>query len=158
VAVKWIPLALFPLRALVTRRRPLVAAFLVSSFALALLATVRYGGAWLDAVTPLARNAATRTSYAMPSRLEQLGPPSSVAVGLAIAAFGIGYVALLRRAVGGSPRYGLTACLALVTTPYLAVWYLGWAVPLAAVDDEDVYPLVAVTVLGAYLLPQTIPL
>ena len=64
----------------------------------------------------------------------------------------------VRLAVRGKARYGLTACLALVTTPYLAVWYLGWAVPLSAVDDEDTAPLVLVTLLGAYLLPQTIPI
>ena len=70
----------------------------------------------------------------------------------------MGYVFLVRLAAQGSPRYGLTACLALVTTPYLAVWYLGWAVPLAAVDDDDITPLVMVTVIGAYLLPQTVPI
>lgn len=158
VAVKWIPLVLFPLRALATRGGALLVSFAASAVAIALLATARYGTAWLDAVTPLARNAATRTSYAVPSRLEQLGLPSSLAVGLAIAAFSVGYLALLRLAARGRARYGLTACLALVTTPYLAVWYLGWAVPLAAVDDDDLYPLAAVTVIGAYLLPQTIPL
>lgn len=157
IAVKWIPLILLPLRLMAERSRALVAAAAVSVGALALLATLRYGSGWVEAVTPLARNAATRTSYAIPSRIEQLGVPSAVAVGLAIAAFCVGYLLLVRRALGGRPRYGLTACLALVTTPYLAVWYLGWAVPLAAIDDEDIVPLAAATVLGAYLLPQAIP-
>ena len=43
-----------------------------------------------------------------------------------------------------------------MTTPYLAVWYLAWAVPLAAAD-EDTAATVACLVLCAYLLPQTIP-
>lgn len=158
VAVKWIPLVLVPVRILAVRSRSLVVSFVVGSAALAVLATARYGLAWFDAVTPLARNAATRTSYAIPARLEQFGVPSSLAVGIAIAAFALGYLTLLRWATQGRPRYGLAACLALVTTPYLAVWYLGWAVPLAAIDDEDLYPIAAVTLLGAYLLPQTIPL
>jgi hypothetical protein len=45
----------------------------------------------------------------------------------------------------------------LVTTPYLAVWYLAWAVPLAAPEEERASRLVALA-LTAYLLPQTIPL
>ena len=157
VAVKWIPLVLFPLRALATRSRALLAWFATAAIVLALLSTARYGTAWLDAITPLARNARTRTSYAIPARLEQLGLPSSLVAALAVAAFLVGYVVLLRLAVARRPRYGLTACLALVTTPYLAVWYLAWAVPLAAIDDDDISPLIVVTVLGAYLLPQTIP-
>jgi hypothetical protein len=44
-----------------------------------------------------------------------------------------------------------------VTTPYLVVWYLGWAVPLAAVDEDDRLARAGVLVLCAYLLPQTIP-
>ena len=57
----------------------------------------------------------------------------------------------------GRARLGLAACLVLLTTPYLAVWYLAWAVPLAAVE-EDAAATVACLGLCAYLLPQTIPL
>jgi hypothetical protein len=45
----------------------------------------------------------------------------------------------------------------LLTTPYLAVWYLAWAVPLAGADDDDPAARVCCLVLGAYLLPQAIP-
>ena len=38
----------------------------------------------------------------------------------------------------GRARLGLAACLVLVTTPYLAVWYLAWAVPLAAAEEDAV--------------------
>jgi len=38
------------------------------------------------------------------------------------------------------------------------VWYLAWAVPLAAVDEDDTAARVAALALTAYLLPQTIPL
>jgi len=46
----------------------------------------------------------------------------------------------------------------LATTPYLAVWYLAWAVPLAAPEDDDRLARLAALGLTAYLLPQTIPL
>ena len=65
---------------------------------------------------------------------------------------------LTRRALRGHARLGLAACLLLATTPYLAVWYLGWAVPLAAADDETDVPLAVAVIFSAYLLPQTIPL
>jgi hypothetical protein len=45
----------------------------------------------------------------------------------------------------------------LVVTPYLAPWYLGWAVPLAAAEDDEL-AAAGTLVLGAYLLRQTIPL
>ncbi len=123
-----------------------------------ILATWRYGTAWLGALGPLVDNATQRTSYALPSRLNELGIPDAIAVGAALAAFAVGYLLLARGALRGHARLGLCACLTLATTPYLAVWYLGWAVPLAAIDDEDDLPLLAVTALTAYLLPQTIPL
>ena len=84
------------------------------------------------------------------------GLPDSLALGLAVAAFVVGFAWLVREADRGRARLGLAACLVLVTTPYLAVWYLAWAVPLAAAD-EDTPALAACLVLCLYLLPQTIP-
>ena len=49
------------------------------------------------------------------------------------------------------------ACLVLLTTPYLAVWYLGWAVPLAGAEEDETARITALA-LTAYLLPQAIPL
>ena len=94
---------------------------------------------------------------AVPARLESLGLPHGVALGLAIAAFVAGLAWLTRDALRGHARLGLAACLVLVTTPYLAVWYLAWAVALAA-PEEDRAAKLAVLGLTAYLLPQTIPL
>ncbi len=161
IAVKWIPLILLPLRLVERRARGLQLGLvgIVAATAVAgILATWRYGLAWIGAFGPLVDNAAERTSYALPSRLAELGLPEPLAVGLAVAAFAVGYAFLARRAFHGRARLGLAACLLLVTTPYLAVWYLGWVVPLAAVDDEDDLPLMGAVVLTAYLLPQTIPL
>jgi uncharacterized membrane protein YeiB len=98
-----------------------------------------------------------RTSYALPSRLEQLGVPDDAAVGIALGTFAVGLVLLARSAARGTARLGRTACLVLATTPYLAVWYLAWAVPLAAPEDDDRVARIGALALTAYLLPQTIP-
>jgi Glycosyltransferase family 87 len=160
IAVKWVPLVLLPLRLLDRRARKLplgVGGLLAATVVVCALATWRYGTAWVGAFGPLVDNATQRTSYALPSRLVDIGVPDRLAVGLALAAFAVGYLALAWRAFRGHARLGLCACLTLATTPYLAVWYLGWAVPLAAVDDEDDLPLLVAVALTLYLLPQTIP-
>ena len=121
------------------------------------VATLLYGLDWLRVFEPLAENAVRETSYALPSRLEQLGLPHALSIGLAAAAAAAGLAWIARDAWRGVPRHGRAACLVLATTPYLAVWYLAWAVPLAAVDEDRV-ARVAALALTAYLLPQTIPL
>jgi hypothetical protein len=159
VLVKWIPLVFLLLASLAARARarPVGArGIVVAGVLLGALATWSYGLAWLRAVEPLAANAARETSYAIPARLEQVGVPHGVALGLAVAGFVVGLVWLAREAGRGRARLGLAACLVLVTTPYLAVWYLAWAVPLAG-SDEDRTARLATVALGAYLLPQTIP-
>ena len=160
VAVKWIPLVFLGLAALAARARghptglmPAVA----TAVGLALVATWRYGVDWLGALGPLAENASRETSYALPARLEQLGVPGPVALGVALGLLAVGLGLLVREALHGRARLGRAACLVLATTPYLAVWYLAWAVPLAALDDDRTARLAALA-LTAYLLPQTIPL
>ncbi|HET8743632.1 MAG TPA: glycosyltransferase 87 family protein [Gaiella sp.] len=160
VFVKWVPLVFLLLSSLAQRaRRRSVGArgIVLSAAALGALSTLVFGLDWLRAVEPLAANATRETSYALPARLEQLGAPHGLALGLAIAAFVVGVLALARQATRGRARLGLAACLVLVTTPYLAVWYLAWAVPLAGADDDRAARLAALA-LTAYLLPQTIPL
>ena len=121
------------------------------------LATWRYGFDWVRAFGPLARNAESQTSYALPHRLEQLGVPHAAA--LAIAARRSRRRACLAWAGGvvGAHALGLSACLLLATTPWLAPWYTIWALPLAAAEDDRRAQVIA---LGfcAYLLPQTIPI
>lgn len=159
VLLKWVPLVFLVLHALElrSRRRAIAVGAVGASVAIALLATTQYGGAWLSALQPLADNAAKETSYAIPARLEQLGIPRGAALAAAATAFLGGAVWLARGASRGRARLGLAACLVLVTTPYLAVWYLAWAVPLAAADEDRAARLGCLA-LGAYLLPQTIPL
>jgi hypothetical protein len=160
ILLKWIPVVFFALRALEARatgRRVDHRGFAVASVVLLTLATWRYGFDWLRAFGPLARNAEGQTSYALPNRVEQLGVPHAVALGLAAAVLAGGLAWLAREAFRGRARLGLAACLLLATTPWLAPWYTIWALPLAAAEDDRRAQLLA---LGfcAYLLPQTVPL
>ena len=160
VFVKWIPLLFFALRAVEARatgRRVSHRGFAVVAVVFVSLATWRYGFDWLRAFGPLARNAEGQTSYALSHRVEQLGVPHGVALALSGIALAGGLVWLVREAARGRARLGLSACLLLATTPWLAPWYTIWALPLAAAEDDRRAQLIS---LGfcAYLLPQTIPL
>jgi hypothetical protein len=159
IFVKWVPLLFLALRAVedsAKQRRAGYRGLLAAAAAVCLAATVLYGGAWLGAVAPLARNASHETGYAIPYRLEQLGLPEPLALGVCVAAFLGGLAWLVRAAGRGRARLALAACLVLLTTPYLAVWYLAWAMPLAAAEEDGV-ATIGCLVLCAYLLPQTIP-
>ena len=161
IAVKWVPALFLALRSLESRAtgRPHGARGLVGAAAgIAIGATVLYGGAWPLAIFPLVGNAALETSYAIPHRLEQLGLPDDLAArGRDRGAGGGARRPRPRAPPAGARDSALAACLVLVTTPYLAVWYLAWAVPVAAAE-EDAVATVAVLALCAYLLPQTIPI
>jgi hypothetical protein len=159
IFVKWVPLLFLALRTVedaARRRRTGYLGLLAAAAGVAVVAAVLYGDHWLGAALPLVRNASHETGYAIPYRLQQLGLPKSLA--LALPAFGLlaGYAWLTRQAGRDRARLGLAACLVLLTTPYLAVWYLAWAVPLAAAE-EDPAATVGCLALCAYLLPQTIP-
>jgi hypothetical protein len=158
IFVKWVPLLFLVLHALAERtaRRRAAASFVVTAVIVAAAATIAYGLQWPLAIFPLAGNAALETSYAIPHRLEQLGLPDSVALGIAVAGLLAGLAWLARDARLGRARLGLAACVVLLTTPYHAVWYLAWTVPLVAAE-EDRTAAVLCLALCAYLLPQTIP-
>ena len=160
IAVKWVPLlflALYSIEGRAVGRPSSWRALAGAAGALAVVASAFYGGAWPLAVFPLVGNAALETSYAIPNRLEQLGLPQTLALGLAAVALVVGLALLAREAARGRARLGLAACLVLVTTPYLAVWYLAWAIPLAAAEEDEAATLACLG-LCVYLLPQTIPM
>ena len=158
ILVKWVPLVLLPLHLLAARRshRAGVAGFLVALLLLAAVSTWRYGLAWLDALEPVARKAGEQTSYAVPSRIAQLGVPHELAAGLLAAAFAIAYVLLAREARRGRARLALTASLLLLATPWLVVWYLAWPVSLAGAEEDRTAQWLTIA-LSAYLLPQAVP-
>jgi uncharacterized SAM-binding protein YcdF (DUF218 family) len=160
VLIKWIPVVFFALRAIearTARRRVGHAGFAATAIVVIGLATWRYGLDWLRAFGPLARNAEGQSSYALPHRLEQLGVPHALTLGLAAVALAAGLAWLAREAWRGRTRLGLAGGLLLATTPWLTPWYVIWALPLAAAEGDRRAELI---VLGfcAYLLPQTIPL
>lgn len=158
--VKWIPVVFFALRVLearAARRRVSHRAFAAAAVVLTGVATLRYGPDWLRAFAPLSENALDRTSYALPSRLEQAGVPEEAALALAAATLAAGLVWLGREAARGRARLGLAGCLLLATTPWLNAWHAIWALPLAAAEDDRRAQLLALG-LCAYLLPQAIPL
>ncbi len=160
IAVKWVPVVFLLLHVLSERRerrRETLVGVAAAGLGIAAVATWRYSWHWLDAARPLAHNAWLETSYSIPHRLQGLGLPRSLALGVALAVLATGLVLLAREARAGRLRHAMAACLILVTSPYLAVWYLGWVVPLAAADDDDRLARVATLGLCAYLLPQTIP-
>jgi Glycosyltransferase family 87 len=160
VAIKWVALVFLPLRALEARRhgrRVGHVGFAVAAAVVVALATWRYGTAWLDAFGPVSRNLREGAKYSIPSRVESLGVPHDVAVGIFIGLFAVAYAWLLREAWRGRARLGLAAGLLLVAAPWLVPWYAVWAVPLAAIE-EDRNARVLALALSAYLLRDAVPL
>ena len=160
VLVKWVPLVLLPLELLAARttgRRIDLRGFAAAAAVLLGLATVLGGLGWLEAFGPLARNANQETSYALPHRLQDLGVPRVLTVVLFAAGLAAAYAWLVREALRGRARLALAACVLMLASPWLVVWYVVWAVPLAAAEDDRTAQLIALG-LCAYLLPQTIPI
>jgi alpha-1,6-mannosyltransferase len=158
IFLKWIPLVLLPLRALearATRRAVGHLGFALASVVLVVVATWQFGREWLDAVLPLANNVELTSKYALPHRLVQLGVPEPVAIGVFAAVFVVVYAWLAREAWRGRARLALAAAALVLCSPYVVVWYLGWVVPLAAIEEDRTARLLALA-LTAYLLPQTI--
>ena len=80
-----------------------------------------------------------------------LGARPTVAAALGAAGLLGALVLLARRARTGSPVLGRAAIALLVFTPWLLPWYLVWALPLAAAEDDR--PAINVTLaLTGYLL------
>jgi hypothetical protein len=80
-----------------------------------------------------------------------------VAVGLGAAALVPTLVLLARRARGGRPVLGRTAIALLVFTPWLLPWYLVWALPLAAAEDDGPAINVTLALTGYLLIVHTAP-
>jgi Glycosyltransferase family 87 len=160
VAIKWVALVFLPLRALEARRhgrRVGHVGFAVAAAVVVALATWRYGTAWLDAFGPVSRNLREGAKYSIPSRVESLGAPHDVAVGIFIGLFALAYAWLLWEAWRGRARVGLAAGLLLVAAPWLVPWYAVWAVPLAAIEEDRTARVLALA-LSAYLLRDAVPL
>jgi hypothetical protein len=160
IAVKWVALVFLPLRALEAWRRGRRVGhigFAAAAVLLAAVATWRYGSSWLGAFGPVARNLREGARYSIPSRLESIGLPHDVAVGLLAGLFGLAYIWLLREAWRGRARLGLAAGLLVVAAPWLVPWYAVWTVPLVAIEEDRVGQALALA-LSAYLLRDAVPI
>jgi hypothetical protein len=160
ILVKWVPLLLLPLRAVSARkeqRRVGHLGFAATFVLLAVVSTWRFGAAWPHALEPVARKASEQTSYALPSRIAELGVPRELAAAVLAGGFLVAYALLLRQAARGRARLGLASALLLLATPWLVVWYLAWPVALAAAEEDRTAQWLTIG-LSAYLLPQAVPL
>jgi alpha-1,6-mannosyltransferase len=151
-AVKVPALLLFGLE-LVRSRRALWLGAAVAAAAVSIAATAAFGTAWLSALVGIGSH---ESKFALPVRLEQVGVPDRVAHALAIVALVGGGAWLLRLARRGRPRLALGACLLVLTSPWLLPWYATWPVALAAVEEDALAQVLALSV-AAYLLPARIP-
>jgi hypothetical protein len=158
--VKWVPLVFLPLRALEARatgRRVSHVSFAAAAVAVCALASVQFGFAWVHAFGPLARNANHETRWALPHRLEHAGVPHAVALALLAVGFALAYAWLAREAMRGRARLGLAAGALLLAAPYLVAWYVIWALPLAAAEDDEPAAILSLVLCG-YLLRQGVPI
>lgn len=151
--LKWVVLAVVPLKLLSAERRQAVlitTGFLITGAALAAIACFFFGTAW---ITTLGTFAHRRSDWAIPSRLQQIGLPRWLAYLPILVLTPL----LIRSARAGRPRMGLASIGILVATPWLLPWYAAWAVPLAAIE-EDRLAWVLSLVFCAYILSDGIPL
>jgi Glycosyltransferase family 87 len=160
IFLKWVAVIFLPLRALEARasgRRVGHLGFAAAGIAVAAVASIQFGWHWLGAFGPLARNANKETEFALPHRLKELGLSHDLGLIALAVAFGLAYVWLAWQAWRGRARLGLTAGLLLCASPYLVPWYVVWAVPVAAVEDDPPAQWLALA-LCAYLLRQRVPI
>jgi hypothetical protein len=160
IAIKWVPAIFLVLRAVEARStgRPVRhVGFALTAGVLIGIAVWRYGGGWLGAVVPLARNFEKQAVYSIPHRLSGLGISEDAAALLLGGLFALAFLWLLREAWRGRARLGLAAGLMLVATSWLLPWYAVWAVPLAAVEEDRLARGLALA-MSAYLIRDAVPL
>lgn len=152
-AIKAPALALLGLQLLRSRRSVWVGA-IVAAASVAAVATAEFGTTWL---TSLSQVGTHQSRFSLPSRLEHMGVPGSVAHVLTYFVLAAGAFWLGRQALRGRPRLALGASLLILTSPWILPWYATWPVALASVEEDAAGQIVALG-LAAYLLPARIPL
>lgn len=136
--IKWTALVILPLQVAADRalgRRSLLPAIILAAGALAVLATIVYGPAWVghplsatgDATANLSLSVWPRLPGAIPAELRLLVPA---------VAFIVVYAWLLHVAWRGRARRGLAMIAFLIASPYLWTWYLIAPAALSAIDDD----------------------
>ncbi|MGZ6294988.1 MAG: glycosyltransferase 87 family protein [Candidatus Limnocylindrales bacterium] len=149
IGVKFIPIVFVPLQ-LVERRargRPLGAwGFVATTIAIVAVATVLYGPDWLGTIGSVF-GVATRRGFGGVADTEGVGVPRLVVYAAAVVIFAFAYLWLLRQAATTRAHLGIAAVMLLVAVlispQVLWPWYLIWAVPLVALEDDLVPQLAA---------------
>jgi hypothetical protein len=156
LAVKPIAAVFLPLRALEALRRRelarLAAGVTVAAAVVALVASLRYGTAWLGLLSPLSNQLRQTSSLGLPYWLDRAGVPERAARDALVVLFAVFYFWLLRETSrGGRPRLARCAVALLLATSWLQPWYAVWAVPLAALEEDRVARLGALALTGYFL-------
>lgn len=137
VFVKWTPLILVPLQLLADRarhRRSILLGLLIGALLIAGLSTVTFGVHWLGATGQILQNAG---SSGIGIAIWSFGWLPREAAMLPIVIFAMVYVLLLREAMYGRLRRGLTMGLFLLASPLLFPWYTIAPAALAALEDDS---------------------
>jgi hypothetical protein len=153
-AVKVVALVFLPLRLLERRARGAPIGwrgFLFGALAVAVVATIAYGYHWLTIFTPVANQLRTTSSLGLPYWLGKAGVPERVARDALLLGFALAYVWLLVGAWRGRARIALAAALLLLATSWLQPWYAIWAVPLAAIEEDQLARVLTVAICGYFL-------
>jgi Glycosyltransferase family 87 len=155
VAAAAIKISVLPIVAvrLLRAERTVVVGTLVAAAVVAVAATLAFGTAWLSVLGGLAHREATAS---IPMRLANLGLGEPFALAVAYGTLLIAATWLTLQALRGRHRLALTACVVLITSPWLLPWYAVLPVGLAAVEEDAAAQLLALS-LTAYLLPDRIP-
>lgn len=158
-AVKWIPLVLLPLRAAAHRRerRFGYAGFAAAALVLVTVSSAFYGDDWLRAFLPLTKDLASGSRDSVERLLRFAGASRATLAWVLAGGFAVAYAALLAVARSRRTRLGLTVVLLLVATPWILPWYVSWALPLAAAEEDGTALGLAVALSG-YLLEAHAPL
>ena len=157
LSIKLTVLVFLPLRLLAAReRRRILGGFASVAAAVALVASIAFGSAWLHVLSPVANQLHTPSSLGLAYWASRLGFPQRYAVDGLLLVFAVVYLWLLREAWRGRARLGLTACALLLATSWLQPWYAVWALPLAAVEEDRLAQALALA-LSAYFLRDALP-
>ena len=160
LSMKMTALVFLPLRVLEARRRRRRVShwsFAAAAIVVAVVASARYGPHWLGVLSPVANQLHSTSSLGLPYWAGKLGLPERRVTEALLAAFAVFYLWLLWEAWRGRARLGLAACGLLLATSWLQPWYAVWAVPLAAVEEDALARLAALT-LSAYFLRDALPI
>jgi Glycosyltransferase family 87 len=156
IAAAAIKITVLPIVAvrLLRAERSVVVATACAATAVGVAATLAFGTAWLSVLGGLAHREATAS---IPMRLAHVGLGEPLALALAYGLLLVAAAWLTLQALRGRNRLALTACVVLITSPWLLPWYAALPVGLAAVEEDSVAQLLALS-LTAYLLPDRIPI